>query len=74
MTLDVHNLFALTVEQVAELCACSKDTVYANIKRDPKSRYYLKAFRNTHTGPLIIYARDFEDFRQRTRVGREKAA
>jgi hypothetical protein len=66
MTLDVHNLFALTVEQVAELCA--------NIKRDPKSRYYLKAFRNTHTGPLIIYARDFEDFRQRTRVGREKAA
>jgi hypothetical protein len=75
MTLDDFNkIRPLTVDQVAKLCLCSKDTVYANIKRDPSSRYYLRAYQNTNNGPLIIYPRDFEDFRQRTQVGKEKAA
>lgn len=64
--------FRYSPESAAQKLGCSSKTVLRRTKLPVTDRYYLKASRNSPTGPITIYAYDLEDYLKRSQIGAER--
>lgn len=64
--------FRFSPETAAQRLGCSAKTVLRRTKLPVTDRYYLKASRNSPTGPITIFAYDLEDYLKRSQVGAER--
>lgn len=64
--------FKFSPETAAQRLGCSARTIIRRTQLPVSDRYYLKASRNSPTGPITIYAYDLEDYLRRSQIGNER--